>query len=150
MLVSPCNCSKSIDKLAIKIQRIAEKNEDKKTERLFIYQNGSSLPIRIHLNRPLNFKTLSLYEYSFDGVPVTGSIPDHLFYDLKIEGIPYNMNWIRSDNKTDLALGLSGSFTHEHLDKIALSEHETKDITNLIIDINTFERNPAVFSKVEF
>ncbi len=81
---------------------------------IFIQSNASTNPVAITLNRTTKFSKLILVEYSIDGIPVTAGVPNSLLYNLDIENIGVNINFVtRNENIKGHPLRLTGVFTTE-------------------------------------
>jgi hypothetical protein len=72
------------------MMRINKTMPDKKL--FFVYNNSTSNSIAVDLTQDLQLNKLTLIQYQIDGVPVTGGVPDSLFYNLNFTNTSCSMN----------------------------------------------------------
>ena len=114
-----------------------------------LYSNASSNTLNVDLSSDVDLRTLTLIQYSFDGIPVSSGIPDYLFYNLNFINSPYLVmnNPIRNDNVTGFPLALTGTFTEKTLATgWKVIDHDTK-LGKFTIQITKPDKSDAVLTR---
>jgi hypothetical protein len=116
-----------------------------------VYNNTTSNTIQVDLTQDLNLTKLTLIQYQIDGVPVTGGVPDNLFYNLNFTNTSCAMNNpIRNDSVTGFPLTLTGTFTEKSLETgWEVINHPTK-LGKFVVEVTKPDKSAAVLSRFSF
>ena len=118
-------------------------------EKIFqVYSNTTANTLAIDLTQDMDLKSLTLIQYSFDGIPVTGGIPDYLFYNLNFINTSCVMNTpIRNDNVVGFPLMLTSTFTEKTLQTgWKVIDHPAR-LSKFTIQITKPDKSDAVLTR---